>query len=87
MSQTISKAAPKSGLVALLVFCAIAGPYTYLTAKKEGADMDAARHRFQTAKQRNDLRISGGAPILHLDEEAAHLPSVYKGPAALAQWR
>lgn len=66
---------------------AIAGPYTYFTAKQEGADMDAARHRFQTTKQRNDLRISGGAPIQHLDVEAAHLPGAYKGPAALAEWR
>lgn len=49
--------------------------------------MDAARARFQTTKQRNDLRISGGAPIQHLDEEAAHLPSKYQGLTALAQWR
>jgi hypothetical protein len=52
----------------------------------EGASIDAARHRFLTTKQRNDLRISGGAPIEHLDEEAAHLPSTYKGIGSLGQW-
>ncbi|TLD32453.1 hypothetical protein E2P81_ATG05429 [Venturia nashicola] len=87
MGRAIPKATPQSGLPIFLLFCAIAGPYTYFTAKHEGESMDAARTRFQTTKQRNDLRISGGAPIQHLDEEAAHLPSVYKGPAALAQWR
>jgi hypothetical protein len=66
---------------------ATAGTYTYFTARKEGAGIDEARTRFLTQKQRNDLRITGGAPIVHEDERSAKLPEAYKGLGYLAQWK
>ena len=63
-----------------------AGTYTYMTAQKGGNAIDRARSRFLQAKDANDLRISGGAKIQHVNEMAARLPETYHGVGDLGLW-